>query len=143
MVLCFALFGLIHRKDNALGQVGPTLKCTMLYHARIVILQLRNKSDFGIDILLTSPNGKYVKPSFSLLHHGFVFAAPFSLISTSQAQRTLEVKWTQPEFIYAATNGSDSFEARIYSNTTVNYEVTCTSGGSPTLSSKFQLDSIN
>ena len=45
--------------------------------------------------------------------------------------------WTQPSLKYAAANGSDFYDASVHSNTTLTFEVTCVSDGSPTLSRMF------
>lgn len=60
--------------------------------------------------------------------------APYSITSTSEAQKTIVVNWTKPGFIYAALNGSDTLEATMYSNSSVTFNVSCTSNGNPTVS---------
>ena len=65
----------------------------------------------------------------------FDILAPYSITSTSEAQKTIVVNWTKPGFIYAALNGSDTLEATMYSNSSVTFNVSCTSNGNPTVSS--------
>ena len=65
------------------------------------------------------------------------FAAPYSLSSSSPAQRTLNVQWTKPVYKYAEANATGGSDA-LLGNTSTVFNATCISNGNPTVKGNFE-----